>query len=117
MTVAADVVPTPAGETPARRLFRACGVAPLGAFVLLHTLGYAQVLLGRRSFGDPDTLGVSAVELALELVLVLLPLAFHALYGVLLVLRTRAPSAPAPLDRLQRWTSLLVLLFVIDHLV
>ncbi|HEV8244515.1 MAG TPA: hypothetical protein VGP93_01975 [Polyangiaceae bacterium] len=104
-------------ETRARRLFRACGVAPLGAFVLLHVLGYCQVLLGRRSFGDPNALRVKSWELVLELLLVLLPLAYHGLYGLVLLFRARDTATPARplLDRLQRWTSPLVLLFVVDH--
>ncbi len=118
MTVAADVPAQPARETRARRLFRASGVAPLGAFVLLHTLGYAQVLFGKRAFGDADDLGVGTLELTVEVLLVLLPLTFHAAYGGLLFARSRGAADPdrrEPLDRLQRFASLVVLIFVVDH--
>ncbi len=119
MTVAADAPAQAARETRAASLFRACGVAPVGAFVLLHALGYAQVLFGRRSFGDPDARGPSALELVAEVALVLAPLAYHAAYGVFLLLRRprAADRSRAPLDRLQRFASVLVLIYIVDHFV
>jgi succinate dehydrogenase/fumarate reductase cytochrome b subunit len=108
---------TPAA-TRSERWFRASGVAPLGAFALLHVLVYSQVLLGQREFGDRDAAALSPLVLGLELLLVVAPLAFHAGYG--LALMARRPLAAAPgtlgvLDRVQRYSSLLVLVFIGDH--
>jgi succinate dehydrogenase/fumarate reductase cytochrome b subunit len=107
-----------AAETPGERAFRACGIAPLGVFALLHVLLYARVLVGQRRFGDADAIRLSPWVVAVELVLVTGPLAFHALYGLYLL--ARRPPRPAAgstrtLDRVQRATSLLVLAFIVDH--
>src|SRR5262245_42512757 len=104
--------------TPGERAFRACGIAPLGVFVLLHLGVYGQVLLGRRKLGDADALRLSPWVIAVELVLVAAPLAFHGAYGLYLMTRRKARAALAGahvLDRVQRASSLLVAAFVVDH--
>ena len=105
-------------STPAERTFRACGIAPLGIFVLLHVSLYARVLGGQRNLGDADATRLGPWVIALELVLVAAPLAFHAGYGLNLLARrkTRAASGTTKaLDRVQRASSLLVLAFIVDH--
>jgi succinate dehydrogenase/fumarate reductase cytochrome b subunit len=107
-----------AAPTRAERAFRACGVAPLAVFVLLHLAVYGQVLAGRRSFGDPDVFRLSAWVIGVELALVAAPLAYHLLYGLYFLARRPARDAGGTqrtLDRVQRWSSLLVLAFVVDH--
>ena len=107
-----------AAPTPWERAFRACGVAPLGVFVLLHVALYAKALWGRHDFGDGQAAGLAPWVVAIELLLVTGPLAYHAGYGLLVLSRRgpRAGSSPLqPLDRVQRATSLLVLAFVADH--
>ncbi|HVJ20021.1 MAG TPA: hypothetical protein VM686_31620 [Polyangiaceae bacterium] len=109
-----------AAPTPLERVFRACGIAPLGVFVLLHVGLYARVLAGRRDFGDPDATRLAPWVIALELALVAGPLAFHAGYGLFALARRRARAASgtiAVLDRVQRASSLLVLAFIVDHYV
>ncbi len=106
-------------KTPGERAFRACGIAPLGAFVLLHLGTYGRVLVGRRDLGDPDATRLAPWVIALELVLVTGPLAFHAAYGLYLLALRKAPAAPATthhvLDRVQRASSFVVLAFIVDH--
>lgn len=107
-----------AAPSRAERVFRACGVAPLGVFVLLHVLLYSRALLGVHTLGNADGLRLSLWVIAVELVLVAFPLAFHALYGLRQLARgprlTAAGSAGA-LDRLQRYSSPLLLVFIADH--
>ena len=102
----------------AERIFRASGVAPLGAFVLLHVLSYAEgVLLGREPSSSGTLSGLPG--LVLEIGLVLLPLSFHTGYGLLLLFRSaeeRARREPNALLLVQRWSSPVVLLYLIDHL-
>ena len=104
--------------TPGERAFRACGIAPLGVFVLLHVGMYGRALAGFRDFGDPDAIRLSPWVIALELALVAGPLAFHAGYGLHLLARRRNRPASGTLhvlDRVQRASSLLVLAFIADH--
>lgn len=106
-------------QRPAARIFRACGIAPLGVFVVLHVLGYARILVGRE-FPSARRDALLWWELSLELTLVLLPLAYHAAFGLYVLMRPpalrRAPNQDArALDKVQRYTSLLVLAFVFDH--
>jgi succinate dehydrogenase/fumarate reductase cytochrome b subunit len=105
-------------KTRGERAFRACGIAPLGVFVLLHVGTYGQVLVGRRDLGDPDATRLAPWVIALELVLVAGPLAFHSAYGLYLLARRKARAALGTthvLDRAQRASSLLVLAFIVDH--
>src|SRR5688500_8128545 len=105
-------------RAPAERAFRACGIAPLGVFVLLHVGVYGQVLLGRRDLGDADATRLAPWVIALELVLVGGPLAFHGAYGLYLLTRREARAALGPtraMDRVQRASSLLVMAFIVDH--
>src|SRR5687767_10774494 len=107
-----------AASTPGERAFRACGIAPVGVFVLLHVAVYARVLGGRRDLGDADATRLAPWLIALELALVSAPLAFHAGYGVYLLARRKlrtAVGATGVLDRVQRAVSLLVLAFIVDH--
>lgn len=104
----------------AERVFRACGVAPLGVFVLLHVLLYSRALLGVRALGSADGLRLSPWVIAVELVLVAGPLAFHALYGLHRLARgpgLAAAGSAGALDRLQRYSSPLLLVFIVDHYV
>lgn len=112
-----------------RRLHALAGAVPLGAFLVLHLVeqsallragdGRAQSLLGARS----------PVLLALEILLVYVPLCFHAGYGVLTSLgaararRQAGADAAGRLSRraidrgaLQLATGVVVGLFLLAHL-
>lgn len=94
---------------------------PLGVFVVVHVLVQATALAGpgryARVVGGLARLPVTRV---VELLFVALPLAFHAIYGLVHVVRP-PPDAEAfgyrrpRLDRLMRITSVVVLVFVLGH--
>lgn len=82
----------------ARNLHALSGVFPVGAFLVLHLLTNARALAGQDAFmraaGFWEGLPLSSLA---EAVLVLLPLAFHAGYGVVLMLRKGAlDGSPYP---------------------
>ncbi len=117
----------PAGHPPSaegrwHRLHTLSGALALGTFLALHLLTNASALGGAERFERV----VGAIERSpvlpfLEL-LILVPLAFHAGFGVVLLSRRSAPEAR--IDRydgrrawvLQRVTAGVVLLFVVVHL-
>lgn len=109
---------TASAETTARRLFSASGVLPLGVFVLIHLAVQARALAGPVAF-EKSTLLTSRAPFALEVLLVVLPLAFHAAYGAYLAIKRvplRDPSPyPSALLRAMRVTGLLALAYVAFH--
>jgi len=118
--VATDETREPTGRRAAlRRWFKLTGVFPIGVLLLIH-LWTASALLGSREDYDRQLVAVNAIPLvgALEVVLVYLPLAFHALFGLHLALRPdKTPHAYAS-DRLhlaQRVTGLVAFAFVGWH--
>ena len=120
-SAAADAA-TPPPRSLLARINTFCAVAPLGAFVALHTALNARMVYGRRAFNAAygavqDLPWLPVVEVAL----VALPLAFHAVYGLAQTLRgggpspRRDPSLRTWLTVLQRSTGVLALLFVAVH--
>jgi len=102
------------------RAFELTSVVPLGAFVLIHLAEYGRVLagatvVGARRFPPPALI-------ALEIVLVWAPLAFHAVFGVVVWRRRRQtpepdlPGGVGPLV-LHRLSALLSLVFLVHHFV
>jgi succinate dehydrogenase / fumarate reductase cytochrome b subunit len=106
------------GEDRLRRLHSLTGVVPLGAFLLLH-LWTSSALLGSRDAYDRQVgaLHGSAVLTVLEIVLVLLPLAYHAGYGVWRSLQPREAHAYDSdlMHTLERASGVLVLVFIGAH--
>lgn len=114
----------PAGDSRgslARRLHSLAGVLPLGLFLLLHLGTNARALWGAERFEQ----AMSAVQRArwlpaVELLLLALPLAFHAGYGLWLA-RERGVLGEEPklrewLRLLQRLTGVGALCFLGAHL-
>ena len=102
-----------------RKLHSLSGVVPLGAFLLLHlwttaSIGSSQATYDRQVgflHGGPF-LGF------LELVLVLVPLAYHGLYGIIRSLSPRDVNRTYDSDLmvvLQRVSGAVVLVFVVLH--
>jgi succinate dehydrogenase / fumarate reductase, cytochrome b subunit len=101
-----------------RDLHALAGVFPVGVFLVVHILTNARALSGQAAFdgavGFWDGLPLAWL---LELVLVLAPLAFHAGYGVVLMLRPRAlADSPYPADwrvvvRGAAWVSLVFIAY------
>jgi succinate dehydrogenase / fumarate reductase, cytochrome b subunit len=104
-----------------RRLHALTGVIPLGVFVVLHLLLNGAALAGPSRFDRyVGSLARSPIEPVVTLLLVGLPFAYHALYGIRRVLRA-PPDAEASgykrprLDGLMRFTSVILFVFVIAH--
>jgi hypothetical protein len=98
------------------RAFELSSVVPVGAFVLLHVGRYASVLFGAETVGARGS--PSALALTLEVLLVWVPLAFHALYAPSVWRRRRAEEATVPaggLVVLHRLATLPLALFLVDH--
>lgn len=98
-----------------RRLHRATGLVPLGAYLAFHAWEHWPVRAGRDALFARLAHTESAL---LETGLVLLPLIVHALLGLTLA---RAPTdAPYPsiaFRRLQVATGLIAALFLAQHLI
>lgn len=101
----------------ARRLFEVTSVVPLSAWAVLHVAAYA------RSAGGPLTeaqVGPGwSWTLVLEAVFVWLPLAYHAAYGGVLLLRGEprrgARSSERALDLTERVTGAFLLVALAAH--
>jgi succinate dehydrogenase cytochrome b subunit len=106
--------------TVPRRLFSLAGVFPLGLFLLEHTVLSTSALGGAHAFARTLRVLASPAALAAQFVLVLVPLGFHATYGVYLVVRRiplRDPGPYSPRVRTaMRWTGVLALAFIVLHL-
>lgn len=99
-----------------RRVLAFTGVAPLGAFLVVHTITTSTALYGSarfgRIFGNP-----TRAMTWLTLLFVLLPLAFHALYGTYIALAKNVGiGAPFFLPRLRRAATIVTLLFLAFHM-
>src|SRR5262249_24378661 len=105
-----------------RRLHALSGVLPLGLFVIEHLVLYAKALRGQAAF-DRTIAWTASVTFwsVLEIVLVLLPLAFHRLYGVVLLLDKKRAAEPSPYDPswrvLVRASAWIALVFIAFHVV
>ena len=121
---AAAAEPAPPGRTQfwLRRLHSASGVLPLGGFLLEHLWTNASALWGQRRF-DSAVARIEALPglVAIEVLGIFLPLAFHAGYGLWLTRRSRANVGTYPYTRnwgylLQRISGLVLLAFLLFHL-
>lgn len=106
--------------TTAQKLHSLSGVVPLGVFVVLHVWVTASLVGSRETYDRQIGLlhGGTLMGL-LEVVLVLAPLGYHAVYGVMQMLRPRAPDHAYANDLmhvLQRASGVIVLVFVVAHL-
>jgi succinate dehydrogenase / fumarate reductase cytochrome b subunit len=103
----------------ARKLHSLSGVVPLGAFLLFH-LWISTSLGGSRDVYDRQVgfLHGGPVLGFLEVVLVILPLLYHAVYGVMRSFQPREPDHGYVTDvmvTLQRASGIVVLVFVAVH--
>jgi len=105
-----------------RRLHSLSGVLPVGAFLAEHLWTNASVLGGAQAFNaQVDRIQALPALWAIELFGIMLPLAFHAGYGVWLSLDGKPNVQTYPLARnwayvLQRVTGIITFVFVVAHL-
>ena len=95
------------------------GVVPLGAFLLLHVWLTASVV-GSTAVYDRQVAFLHSGPLLgfLEVALVLVPLAYHGVYGVMRSLQPRDPVHAydsSLLQLLQRVSGAVVLVFIVAH--
>ena len=115
-----ELAPYRATPTGMRKMFSLSGVVPLGAFVLLHLWTTAALLTSQSTYErQVGALHGGPLMVVLEVVLILVPLAFHGVYGTCLALQKRPTAHAYSSDlvlSLERISGLVVLLFVIAHL-
>ena len=100
-------------STLARTAFSVTGILPLGTFVVVHVVAWS---LAARRPELAESSWSGGMLLAASLLLVWLPLTYHAGYGIACWLGVAPPpDAPAGARRLCRLTGPLALLFVLVH--
>ena len=105
-----------------RRLHSLCGVLPVGGFLMVHLWTNVTALRGPLAFRH----SVGAIQSipalgAVETVAILLPLAFHAFYGLVIAAQARYNVQRYSYSRnwmftLQRLTGLVAFAFIVVHL-
>lgn len=105
-----------------RKLHSLTGALPVGGFLLVHLWTNAKALGGQARFDEAVT-EISEIPYLpiVEIFLILLPLAFHAIYGVKLTLEARYNAGRYPFSRnwmytLQRVTGVVAFAFIGFHL-
>lgn len=104
-----------------RKLHSLLGVIPVGAFVVLHIWGNSYAWQGPDAYDRHlEALRRTPYFQLAEVGLILLPLVFHAFYGLVVTFRTRNNLDRYPFPRnwhfwFQRVTGIVTLLFVSHH--
>ena len=105
-----------------RRLHSLSGVLPIGAFLVMHVATQSRALNSQAAFDEGvKSRAAMPYALILELAFVVLPLAFHALYGVKLSFESRPTVGGYPAQRnwmhfAQRFTGMLAFAFIVWHM-
>lgn len=104
-----------------RKIHSLTGVLPVGGFMVFHLFENAKALQGQAPF-DEAVAGINHMPyLPVLEATILLPLLFHAVYGVVIALRGRYNVGRYPYSRnwmftLQRVTGLAAFAFILFHL-
>lgn len=105
-----------------RKLHSLTGVVPVGGFLVFHLFENSRALQGQEQF-DEMVKGIDHMPYlpVMEVGLILLPLAFHALYGVKLAFDSKPNARSYTFSRnwmytLQRVTGIIAFFFIIFHL-
>lgn len=104
------------------RLHSLSGVVPLGVFLINHLLTNSTAWLGPEKFNEHvEWIHSLPYLLAIEIVGIFLPLAFHAAYGVVIAVRSKPNVAEYRYaDNIRYWfqrvTAWIALLFIVVHL-
>jgi succinate dehydrogenase / fumarate reductase, cytochrome b subunit len=107
-----------------RRLQSLTGLLPSGVFLLFHILENTKALGGEGQFNEAvatiNSLAPRPYFYGLELFGLLLPLSFHALYGMYVVFQGQGNAGRYPYRSnrmyvLQRWTGIAAFFFLLFH--
>ncbi len=122
--IRAGVQPLRAGEGNSfiwRKLHSLLGIIPIGAFFLEHLLSNFEALKGPAAYGaQVKFLNSLPLVRVLEWTFIFLPLLYHGLYGVYIWLRGKSnvvyyPWAGNWMYVAQRWTGMVSLVYIIQH--
>lgn len=101
-----------------RKLFTISGILPLGAFLLEHLYVAGSALRGERALASSMRI-LEGLPRALEIALILVPLALHAAFGIFIIaFRVRAPLPYLYATRvtvMMRLTAIIALAFIAFH--
>jgi succinate dehydrogenase / fumarate reductase cytochrome b subunit len=104
-----------------RRLHSLLGVIPIGAFVIVHLVVNYFAVYGEESFNRASEFMESLpFLLVLEIVIIYLPILFHAIFGVYIAFTARNNVASYGFFRnwmfkLQRYTGIITFVFIAWH--
>lgn len=110
-------------EFAIRRLHSLTGLVPVGAFLFVHFVTNVSILDGPVTFqervGQIHQIGPITL-LVVEWLFILLPILFHGLIGLIIVLRGKRNLLSYPYREnfrysLERWTGVVVFVFVVWH--
>ena len=123
-TTARGVTPLRAGEGHSfllRKLHSLTGIVPIGAFLVEHIISNFEAVHGPLAYAQQVKFlnGLPLVRV-LEWVFIFIPLAYHMLYGVYIWLRGKSnviyyPWAGNWMYVSQRWTGLIALAYICQH--
>jgi succinate dehydrogenase / fumarate reductase cytochrome b subunit len=105
-----------------RRLHSLSGIVPIGVFLLEHLLTNSLAFKGPKAFNEQvQWIQDMPFLLAIEILFIFLPLAFHAIYGVVIAWQGKLNASQYPyMDNwrytLQRVTAWITIVFVAVHL-
>jgi succinate dehydrogenase / fumarate reductase cytochrome b subunit len=104
-----------------RKLHSLTGIVPIGAFLLEHILSNFETIHGPLAYGK-QVLFLNSLPLVrvLEWVFIFIPLAYHALYGVVIAVKGRSNVNVYPWAGnwgyvMQRITGIIALLYIVQH--
>ncbi len=105
-----------------RKLHSLTGIVPVGVFLVFHLWTNAKAVQGRTCFGHAvEEIARQPLLPVIEVLAIFAPLAFHALYGVVLALQSKQNVGAYGYARnwmflLQRVTGVVTLVFIAFHL-
>ena len=122
--VSGGVQPLRAGQGTSfiwRKLHSLLGIVPIGAFFLEHLLSNFEALKGPAAYGaQVKFLNSLPLVRVLEWVFIFLPILYHGVYGVYIWLRGKSnivyyPWAGNWMYVAQRWTGVIAILYIFQH--
>lgn len=123
-TVRAGVQPLRAGQGTSfiwRKLHSLLGIIPIGAFFIEHLLSNFEALKGPVAYGaQVKFLNSLPLVRVLEWVFIFIPILYHGLYGLYIWFRGKSnvvyyPWAGNWMYVAQRWTGLVAVLYITQH--